>query len=99
MDLGWLHLRGFDITLFGTPGQPRFDPIMPQIIRNAMGVIMIIDVTRPDSLPRARDLLTLVYAARIPIVVAMNKADLPHQMDERQVRESLKLRDEIPVFS
>lgn len=98
MDLGWLHLRGFDITLFGTPGQPRFDPIMPQIIRNAMGVIMIIDVTRPDSLPRARDLLTLVYAARIPLVVAMNKADLPHQMDERQVRESLKLRDEIPVF-
>ena len=63
-----------------------------------MGVIMIIDVTRPDSLPRARDLLTLVYAARIPLVVAMNKADLPHQMDERQVRESLKLKDDVPVF-
>jgi len=98
MDLGWLHLKGFDITLIGTPGQPRFDPIMPQIIRNAMGVIMIIDVTHPETFPRARDLLTLVYAARIPLVVAMNKADLPHHMDERQVRESLKLEDEIPVF-
>jgi hypothetical protein len=98
MDLGWLHLRGFDITLFGTPGQPRFDPIMPQIIRNAMGIIMVIDATRPDTLPRARDLLTLAYAARIPVVVAMNKADLPHQVNERQVRESLKIKDTIPVF-
>ncbi|MDH7509632.1 MAG: GTP-binding protein [Methanolinea sp.] len=98
MDLGWLHLRGFDITLFGTPGQPRFDPILPQIIRNAMGMIMVIDATRPETLPRARDLLTLAYAARIPVVVAVNKVDLPHKMDERQVRESLKLRDAIPVF-
>jgi len=98
MDLGWLHLRGFDITLFGTPGQPRFDPIIPQIIRNAMGIIMVIDATRPETLPRARELLTLAYSARIPVVVAVNKADLPHTMDERQVRQSLKLREAIPVL-
>jgi len=98
MDLGWLHLRGFDIHIFGTPGQPRFDPILPQIFRNAMGVIMVIDVTRPDTLPRARELLTLAYAAKMPVVIAANKADLPHRMNERQVRESLKLKEDIPVY-
>ncbi|MDI9632911.1 MAG: ATP/GTP-binding protein [Methanolinea sp.] len=98
MDLGWLHLKGFDITLFGTPGQPRFDPIIPRIVRNAMGAIMMIDATRPETLPRARDLLTLVFSARIPFVVAVNKVDLPHRMDERMVRESLKLKDDVPVF-
>ncbi|MCQ8893128.1 MAG: GTP-binding protein [Methanolinea sp.] len=98
MDLGWLHLKGFDITIFGTPGQPRFDPIITRIVKNAMGIIMVIDATRPDTFPRARELLTLAYAARIPVVIAMNKADLPHSLDEHTVREGLKLRDDVPIF-
>src|SRR5690606_17049132 len=95
---GWLHFRGFDITIFGTPGQPRFDPILPQIVQNAMGIILILDATRPDSLARARELLTLPHAAKLPLIVAVNKSDLPHQMDEVMVRESLRLRDDVPVF-
>lgn len=98
MDLGWLHFRGFDITIFGTPGQPRFDPILPQLVKNAMGIILIIDATKPESLARARELLTLPHAAKLPLIVAVNKSDLPHHMDEVMIRESLRLRSEVPVF-
>ena len=98
MDLGWLHFRGFDITIFGTPGQPRFDPILPQLVRNAMGMILVIDATKAETLGRARELLSLRHAAKLPLVVAVNKSDLPHQMDEVMVREALSLRDDVPVF-
>jgi len=98
MDLGWLHFHGFDITIFGTPGQPRFDPILPQLVRNAMGIILILDATRPDTLMRARELLMLSHANKLPLVVTVNKSDLPHQMDEVMIRQGLKLRDDVPVF-
>lgn len=98
MDLGWLHLRGFDITIFGTPGQPRFDPIIPQLVKNAMGIILLLDATRPDSLNRAKELLGLAHAEKLPLVIAVNKSDLPHQMDDGTIRKSLDLRDDIPIF-
>ncbi|HUU76120.1 MAG TPA: ADP-ribosylation factor-like protein [Methanoregulaceae archaeon] len=98
MDLGWLHLKGFDISIYGTPGQPRFDPILPQLFRNAMGVVLVIDVTKPDNLDRARQLLIIAQDSRIPIVVAANKSDLPHQMDRDMIRTMLNLQDDSPVF-
>ena len=98
MDLGWLHFRGFDITIFGTPGQPRFDPIIPQLVKNAMGIILILDATRPDRLARAKELLDLAHVEKLPLVIAVNKSDLPHQMDEVTIRKVLNLRDDIPVF-
>lgn len=98
MDLGWLHFRGFDITIFGTPGQPRFDPIIPQLVKNAMGIILILDATRPDRLARAKELLDLAHVEKLPLVIAVNKSDLPHQMDEVTIRKMLNLRDDIPVF-
>jgi len=98
MDLGWLHFRGFDITIFGTPGQPRFDPIIPQLVKNAMGIILLLDATRPDRFVRAKELLDLAHAEKLPLVIAVNKSDLPHQMDEVTIRKMLNLRDDIPVF-
>jgi hypothetical protein len=98
MDLGWLHFKGFDITIYGTPGQPRFDPIIPQLVKHAMGIILVIDSTRPDTLDRARELLELAFAARLPLVVVANKSDLPHEMNEQQIRMNLKLREDVPVF-
>ena len=97
MDLGWLHLKGFDISLCGTPGQPRFDPIIPQLVRSAMGIVLVIDATRPEDLGRARDLMEIAFASKLPLVVAVNKADLPHRLDEQAVRVSLKLREDVPV--
>jgi len=98
MDFGWLHWKDFDITLYGTPGQPRFDLSIPMLLKNAMGAVMVIDITKPDSLPRAKHLISLISERRIPMVIAANKDDLPHGLSEAEIRTALALNKDIPVF-
>jgi uncharacterized protein len=99
MDFGWLRWKDFDITLYGTPGHTRFDPLLPPYFRHAMGVILVIDSTRPDKLPRARSLIEMISKRRIPYVVAANKNDLPDVMDPREIRSALGIGSDIPLFS
>jgi uncharacterized protein len=98
MDFGYLRWKDFDITLYGTPGHARFDPLLPPVLNHAMGVVIIIDATKPDSLPRAKDLIALVAKKRVPMVIAANKMDLPDTMNEQKIKSSLGLADEIPLF-
>lgn len=98
MDFGWLHWKDFDITLYGTPGQPRFDPMFPMILHNAMGVVLLVDVTNPEQIPRARHLFTTITKMRVPIVVAANKKDLPGRMSEDEIRAGIGIGKDIPVF-
>ncbi len=98
MDFGWMHWKDFDITLYGTPGQPRFDLLFPMLLKNAMGAVIVIDATKPDSLPRAKHLISLVQERRMPMVIAANKSDLPAGMGEAEIRTALALDKEVPVF-
>ncbi len=51
LDLGMLTLDGGDrIRLFGTPGQTRFDFLWKILVRNALGLIILTDNSRPDPL-------------------------------------------------
>lgn len=97
MDFGWMHGKSFDITLYGTPGEERFDPIIPQLVNHAMGVVLVIDVTRPEQLERGKYLIHLSKADRLPLVVAANKVDLPNLLDEKQIRTALNIRHDVPV--
>ncbi|MFA5237538.1 MAG: ADP-ribosylation factor-like protein [Methanoregula sp.] len=99
MDFGWLHWKDFDITLYGTPGQPRFDPMLPMILHNAMGVVLLVDATDPEHLTRARHLYTTIAKLHVPIVVAANKKDLPGFMSEEEIRKGIGIGKNIPVFS
>jgi uncharacterized protein len=99
MDFGWLRWKDFDITLYGTPGHTRFDPLLPPYLRHAMGAILVIDATKPDLLPRARHLIEIIVKRRIPYVVAANKNDLPGVMSHAEIRQALGIHDDIPVFS
>jgi signal recognition particle receptor subunit beta len=98
MDFGWLHWQDFDITLYGTPGQPRFDPMLPMILHNAMGVVLLVDATNPEQLPRARHLFDTITKMHVPIVVAANKKDLPGLMSEEEIRNGIGINKDIPVF-
>jgi len=98
MDFGWMHWKDFDITLYGTPGQPRFDLILPMLLKNAMGAVIVIDVTKPDSLARAKHLISLISERRMPLVIAANKNDLPNRMNEVEIRTALALNKNTPVF-
>lgn len=51
MDFGQVVLENGDqLRLFGTPGQARFDFMWPILVRNAFGLIILIDNSRPDPL-------------------------------------------------
>lgn len=50
-DYGLLTLENGDrIRLFGTPGQERFRFVWPVVAKNALGLIILIDNSRPDPL-------------------------------------------------
>lgn len=98
LDLGQISCKGFDIRISGTPGYKRFDPIIPTLADHAMGVVLVIDVTRPVQLMRARDLMEKAFPQNLPIVVAANKCDLPHLMSEEYIRSELGLKGDVPIF-
>ncbi|MDD1684657.1 MAG: ADP-ribosylation factor-like protein [Methanoregula sp.] len=98
MDFGYLRHNDFGITLYGTPGQSRFDPLIAPLLGHAMGVVVVIDATRPETFGRARDLIGLVAKKRVPVVIAANRHDLPGAAGEEVIRRTLGIPDEIPVF-
>jgi signal recognition particle receptor subunit beta len=99
MDFGWLRWKNFEITLYGTPGYDRFDPLLSPYLRYAIGVILILDGSKPEMLPRARDLIKIIVKRRIPYVVVANKNDLPGFLDPGEIRKSLGIGSDIPFFS
>ncbi|MET3381359.1 MULTISPECIES: ATP/GTP-binding protein [Variovorax] len=51
LDFGQLTLDNGDrVRLFGTPGQARFEFLWKILVRNALGVIVLMDNSRPDPL-------------------------------------------------
>lgn len=51
LDYGEVTLEGGEhLRLFGTPGQSRFDFLWRILARNALGLVILVDNTRPDPL-------------------------------------------------
>jgi uncharacterized protein len=98
MDFGHLRWKDFDITLYGTPGHARFDPLIPSLLSHAVGVVVVIDATQPHTFPRARELIGLMAKKRVPVVIAANKHDLPGATGEQAIRASLGIHGDIPLF-
>jgi len=98
MDFGWLRWKDFHLTLYGTPGQTRFDPIVPKLLNHAMGVVLLIDATKPLSLERALHHVQLIKDKHLPMVVAANKADLTETMSDSEIRKGLNLSKDVPIF-
>jgi len=51
MDYGVVSLDGQEsVRLFGTPGQKRFDFMWRILVRNAIGIVILVDNSQPDAL-------------------------------------------------
>jgi len=98
LDHGHVEYKGFSIDVFGTPGQERFDPILKLLGGEALGVILIIDSTKPEDFPRAKHMLEMTAKSGLPYVVAANKKDLPNALSVEGIRRSMALPDEIPII-
>ncbi len=97
MDHGYLDYRGFAADVYGTPGQEKFDPILEFLAEEAVGVILVVDATKPDTFERARTMLQLTKGYALPMVVAANFSDLEESMTPDQVRDGLGLQRNVPV--
>ncbi len=96
MDFGRLGL-GDDLVLylFGTPGQDRFWFMWDDLVRGAIGAVVLIDTRRLEECFPAVDYFE---EAGIPFVVAMNCFDgvVSHPPDA--VREALGVSPDTPVL-
>jgi small GTP-binding protein len=99
MDFGRITIdRDLVLYLFGTPGQDRFDFMWEILGEGMLGYILLVDSSRQDSLDEAVGILAAFRKmARVPFVVALNRAQGLDPADEHQVRTVLDLGDEVPV--
>ncbi len=95
MDFGRISL-GDDLILylFGTPGQERFRFMWDDLVRGAIGAVVLVDTTRLDDCFGAVDYFE---GGGIPFVVAVNafEGKLHHRLED--VRSALAIGPEVPM--
>jgi len=95
MDFGRLTL-GPDMVLylFGTPGQDRFLFLWDELVRGAVGGIVLVDTRRIEDCFPAVDYFEHLG---IPFVVAVNLFNGVYRHHPREVREALSVPPNVPV--
>jgi uncharacterized protein len=97
MDFGCVTIdNSLKLYLFGTPGQPRFSFMWDDLVRGALGALVVVDSGRLDDCYPAVDYLE---RAQLPFVVAVNafNGHLAHTLDE--VRWALAIDQRVPVIA
>lgn len=95
MDFGRITLsEDLVLYLFGTPGQRRFWFMWDDLVRGAIGSIVLIDTQRLDDCFAAID----YFEARgLPFVVAVNEFDGAPRFDIEDIREALAIAASVPI--
>jgi len=96
MDFGRIALPGhLWLYLFGTPGQDRFLFMWDDLVRGAIGAVVLVDTERLDQCFPAVD----YFESRgIPFVVGVNCFDGVAQHQLNDVREALAIPPHVPVL-
>ncbi|MGW0996582.1 GTP-binding protein [Streptomyces sp. NPDC002520] len=96
MDFGRLTLDDdLVLYLFGTPGQQRFWFMWDDLVRGAIGAVVLADTRRlKDSFPA----LDYFESCGLPYVVAVNHFDGSERFEPEDVREALTIPPHIPVM-
>jgi signal recognition particle receptor subunit beta len=97
MDFGRITLADdLVLYLFGTPGQRRFWFMWDDLIRGAIGAIILVDVRRLADSFAAVDFFE---ARKLPFLIAINQFDGAPTHSTQAVRKALALPDRIPVIT
>lgn len=97
MDFGRISLaRDLVLYLFGTPGQNRFWFMWDDLIRGAIGAIVLIDTRRLDESFAAVDFFE---ARNLPFMVAINEFDDAPQYPVEDIRQALAVSADVPIMS
>ena len=95
MDFGRVAL-GEELMLyvFGTPGQDRFHFMWDELVRGAIGAVVLVDTDRLDTCFPAVDYME---QAGVPFIVAVNAFDGVLHHHPEDVREALDVPSYVPV--
>lgn len=97
MDFGRITLApDLVLYLFGTPGQRRFWFMWDDLVRGAIGAIVLVDVRRLQDSFAAIDFFE---ARRLPFLVAVNEFDGAPVYPAQSVRKALALAEHVPLIS
>ena len=97
MDFGRITLdEDLVLYLFGTPGQRRFWFMWDDLVRGAIGAIILVDVRRLQDSFAAVDFFE---ARNLPFLIAINEFDGCAKASRDAVRKALALRDDIPIIT
>ena len=100
MDFGRITIdRDLVLYLFGTPGQDRFDFMWEILGEGMLGYVLLLDASREDSLAEAISIRNAFRTmARVPLVVALNRAGAIEPELESRVRDVLGLDPQVAVM-
>jgi signal recognition particle receptor subunit beta len=97
MDFGRITLDSdLVLYLFGTPGQRRFWFMWDDLVRGAIGAIILVDVRRLQDSFAAVDFFE---HRNLPFLIAINEFDGAPRYPTQEVRKALTLPDTTPVIS
>jgi signal recognition particle receptor subunit beta len=96
MDFGRISIDDeLVLYLFGSPGQNRFWFMWDDLVRGAIGAVVLVDTRRLEDCFGPIDFFE---ARNLPFVVAVNAFDGVLQHRPEEVREALSLGQDVPVL-
>jgi len=85
--------------LFGTPGQKRFDFMWEILSEGMLGLVILVDSTRPETFRETNRIIDFFISYRdTPYVIAANKQDKPNAWSPDELRLALRLPAQIKVL-
>lgn len=95
MDFGRITLADdLVLYLFGTPGQRRFWFMWDDLVRGAIGAVILVDVRRLQDSFAAVDFFE---ARKLPFIIAVNEFEGSPRHPAHAVRTALALPEHVPV--
>jgi small GTP-binding protein len=100
MDFGRITIANdLVLHLFGTPGQKRFDFMWEILSEGMLGLLILVDSTRPETFRETLRIVDFFTAYReSPYVIVANKQDQENAWSPDELRLALRLPDEIQVL-
>src|SRR3990170_972873 len=100
MDFGRITIdRDLVLYLFGTPGQDRFDFMWEILGEGMIGYLLLVDVSREESVQEAAGILEAFRRmARVPFVVGLNRASADDHLLVESVRSRLDIPSDVRVL-
>jgi signal recognition particle receptor subunit beta len=97
MDFGRITLsEDLVLYLFGTPGQRRFWFMWDDLVKGAIGAVVLVDTRRLDDSFAAVDYFE---ARQLPFIVAINEFDNAQQFGLEEIREALAISPHVPMMT